>query len=447
MKMMIQILYYLGDTWAVTAFCGKNLRISPKRQVLFGGIFIALKWITMTAMAGQVARRFSIIFTLCEYLFLIGLIMLFSGEDREKKLFAAALIIAGRRFVWNFCDSFLSTLIIVFLHMVKKEATPVIGIESVDSFVISICTYGAGILFICLLSGYGKFLFTDKSKKWFLNAAIPLFLLTLVVDLSNWGAEHGILLRGGGNLNLYYDQLFSYIGNCILAALCMFSAAFYVLGMEKVDTERRKKEIYLARIESYKMLEEQHEQTKKFRHDHKNHMLALNGLMENKEYDKAGDYIKQMIKAGNFDKGEVFTGNSAVDALLFRKQKEAQDKDILWECDVALSGECNINEYDLCVVFGNLLDNAIEACGQCRDKGKFIKIHSFVVKKCLILEIENSTENTTIVKAGSVKKDDSRDHGIGLFNVKDVVSKYNGVMDVKAEENTFMISILFPLAK
>ena len=439
------LLYYLGDTWAVTGLCGKCLEIRGKRRVLCGCILIGLKMVTH--LIGKSVTRNCIIPSLCMHFFLIGLIMLFSGTEKEKSLFTAAVIIAGRRFLWNFCDSFLAAFTVIILHTVKNIEQPVIGIDSVYSFAMEAFIYMAGILYVYCLSEYGMFLFEDKSKKWFLNASGPLFFLTLVVDLSNWGAERGILLRSGGDWNLYYDQLFSYTGNCILAVLCIFSAGVYVFGMDRIDVERREKERYLARIESYKMLEEHYQQTRKFRHDHKNHMIALSGLVENKEYEKAGDYLKQMMKAGNFERGEEFTGNGAVDALFYQKRKKAEDKNILWECDVNLPKECPINEYDLCVVFGNVLDNAIEACERCKGITCYIKTHAFVVKECLLLEVENSTDSETMAEDGVSLKRNPEEHGIGLSNVKDVILKYNGTMNVKTEGHTYVISVLFPMQK
>ena len=233
--------------------------------------------------------------------------------------------------------------------------------------------------------------------------------------------------------------------NFILAVLCMFSAGAYVFGMDRIDVERKKKERYLARIESYKILDEHYQQTRKFRHDHKNHMIALSGLIENKEYEKAGNYLKQMMRTVNLGVGEEFTGNGAVDALFYQKRKKAEDKNILWECDVSLPQECPINEYDLCVVFGNILDNAIEACEWCYEIKRFIRIHAFVVKMCLLLEIENSIDSADMAKESFSRKENPKEHGIGLSNVKDVVLKYNGTMNTKTEGHTYVISILFPM--
>ena len=141
------------------------------------------------------------------------------------------------------------------------------------------------------------------------------------------------------------------------------------------------------------------------------------------------------------------TGNKAVDALLYQKRKRAEEENVKWECDVQMPKECRINEFDLCVLFGNMLDNALEACGRIQ-KGecRFINIQAKTVKKCFLLEVKNSMDRTEKCEDGFTNKGDSQERGIGLLNVSDVVNKYNGVVNTEAEKGIFVISILMPFS-
>ena len=139
------------------------------------------------------------------------------------------------------------------------------------------------------------------------------------------------------------------------------------------------------------------------------------------------------------------TGNKAVDALLYQKKRQAQEEGIRWECDVQIPRECCINEFDLCVLFGNLLDNALEACERMRrDECRFIHIQAKSVKKCFLIEVRNSMDRTEQFTEGFTNKEDSQEHGIGLLNVGDVVHGYDGVLNAEAENGIFMISVLMP---
>ena len=176
----------------------------------------------------------------------------------------------------------------------------------------------------------------------------------------------------------------------------------------------------------------------------KNHIIALSALSRNKEWEKIDDYLKKMENIA-LDVGGDMTGNKAVDALLYQKRKRAEEENVKWECDVQIPKECRINEFDLCVLFGNMLDNALEACGRIQ-KGecRFINIQAKTVKKCFLLEVKNSMDRTEKYAVGFTNKADSQEHGIGLLNVGDVVHGYNGVMNAQAKNGIFVISVLMP---
>lgn len=105
--------------------------------------------------------------------------------------------------------------------------------------------------------------------------------------------------------------------------------------------EQEKRSQYHSQVAVYKMLTEQYRQSERLRHDMKNHIIVLSALSQNKE----------------------------------------------WECDIQMPKGYFINEFDLCVLFGNILDNALEACGrmQCGESC-FINIQAKTVKKCFLIE-------------------------------------------------------------
>ena len=99
----------------------------------------------------------------------------------------------------------------------------------------------------------------------------------------------------------------------------MFAAGFYVFGMNRIYFEQEKSSQYHSQVAVYKMLTEQYRQSERLRHDMKNHVIALSALFQNKEWEKMGDYLKNMEGSGLEDGGDM-TGNKAVDALLYQKR-------------------------------------------------------------------------------------------------------------------------------
>ena len=375
-------------------------------------------------------------------IFFVGLVILFFRSDREKRILAASILIVVIKLVSEFCASLLDCLVLFFLHTVKKIPEPLFG--GWKGGLVSGIGYCFAIFAIYLMSKRLEPVFCGKPGKWYVILAVPLLVIVTVYDVASLGASNGIMVRSGGGMGVYYDQIFSHSEFLVLAFLSMAAAGFYVFGMNRIYLEQEKSSQYHSQISVYKMLTEQYRQSERLRHDMKNHIIALTALSRNKEWEKIEDYLKNM-EGVILDAGGDLTGNKAVDALLYQKRKQAEGEDIKWECDMQMPKGCCINEFDLCVLMGNILDNALEACGRMqKDENRFINIQARTVKKCFLIEVKNSMDRTEKFTEGFTNKDDSQEHGIGLLNVGDVVNRYNGAVHKEAGKGIFVISILMP---
>ena len=443
-EVLTTLLYLSCYTWAINKFCKKHFEITAFKE----RIFVILLFISMF-LAGIVYTRYSIphiIYILTDHLLIIALVLLFFEADTGKKIFAASVLIAAQIMLGNFCESSLCCLALFLLHTLKGIAEPFLSgwhvflIDCVRIAAVTLAIYGMSI------SRQFISVFRDKTRKWYVVSAIPLLTMTVVIDVASWGATRGILVRSGGLLNLYYDQLFSHAEFCILAALAMFASGFYVLGMNRIDLEQRKNGQYHSQITSYQILWEQYSQAERLRHDMQNHIIALSGLLENKDFAKMGEYLKNMESSGKLGGSEEISGNKVVDALLYQKKTRAEQTNTLWECDVQMPKICYINEFDLCILFGNILDNAIKACEKLHDHAnRFINIQAKPVKHCFLLEVKNGTDTANKPQKGYTNKENLYGHGLGLLNVGDVVHKYNGVMNIEVKDGVFTISLLIPM--
>ncbi len=433
--------FVLGYLWAADKFCKKILGASKRRERLFLIIsFCGWLFWNILGRLSFVLYSFSV---LLNPIFFIGLVMLLFRSDREKRILAASMLVVTVRLVADFCASFLSCLVLFFLHIVKKIPEPVF--ENWENGLICGVGYCFAILAVCWMSKHLAPVFCGKPGKWYVILVVPLLVIVTVYDVASLGASNGIMVWSGG-MGLYYDQILALAEFLVLALLSMSAAGFYVFGMNRIYLEQEKSGQYHSQIAVYKMLAEQHRQSERLQHDMKNHIIALSALSQNKEWEKIDSYLKNMERIA-MDAGGDMTGNKAVDALLYQKRKRAEEENIKWECDVQMPKGCCINEFDLCVLFGNILDNALEACGRMQsDESRFIKIHAKTIKKCFLLEVKNSVDRTEKYTDGFTNKGDSQEHGIGLLNVGDVVNRYNGAVHIEAEEGIFVISILMPFS-
>ncbi|NBJ93014.1 sensor histidine kinase [Parablautia muri] len=438
---LIEAPCYLGYLCMADKFCKKYLGASKRKELMFivfsfgGHLTLNIANIRYTGPYILYAILYNILF--------MGLVLLLFGSGWEKKILAASLLMTAVRLAGNFCSSFLSCLILFFRYTVQKIPEPFLS--GWESGLIVCAYYCLTIYAVYWMWGCLAPVFDGKPGKWYAALAIPLLMLITVFDVTAWGACHGIMVRSGGNMGLYYDQIFSHAEFVFLTLFSMAAVGFYVFGMQRIYAEQEKNNRYHSQIAVYKMLAEQYRQSEGLRHDMKNHIIALSALSRNKEWKKLDSYLKNMESSG-MESGGDMTGSSAVDALLYQKRKRAREVGIRWECDVQVPKEGNMDEFDLCILFGNILDNAIEACERLRcNEDRLIHIQARTVKKCFLLEVKNSMDRTEKYTEGFTNKDNPQEHGIGLLNVSDVMNKYDGVMNTEAEKGIFVISILMPL--
>ncbi len=439
--MIIMAPFCLGYLWAADQFYKKFLGASKRREQLFLALSFC-GWLLRNVL-GRRSSWLYLFFALSGPVVFMGLVVALFQSDKEKRILAASMLMVPVRLVADFFVSFLSCLELLFLHIIKKIPEPfftdwAIGVTGGIGFCFA-------ILAVCWMSRHLESVFRPKPKRWYAILAVPLLVINTMYDVAILGASNGIMVRSGSNMGLYYDQMFSLGGCLILTLLSMAAAGFYVFGMNRIYLEQEKSNQYHSQIAVYKMLAEQHRQTERLRHDMKNHIIALSALARNKEWDRIDDYLKHMEDLVLDEAGDL-TGNKTMDALLYQKRKQAERENIQWECDVQMPRGCCINEFDLCVLFGNILDNALDACGRMQgEEERFIHIQAKTVKRCFLIEVKNSMDRMEKYLDGSTNKGDSQEHGIGLLNVSDVVNQYNGALHKEAEKGSFVISILMPL--
>ena len=221
--------------------------------------------------------------------------------------------------------------------------------------------------------------------------------------------------------------------------------------------EQQEKKMYLA--QNQLMLETIHE-VKSVRHDMKLHLSALmHHIYTNPE--EALSYIREL--SGDIASSEVYseTGNTVLDGILNYKFKSAKADKIEVELDVFVPAELDVKSYDLMIILGNLLDNALEAVAKVEKK--HIRVHIHYQQGNLFIKVENTfdgqlslAEGTGAQKAGKLKRAKAgsekagklksikaaSDHGYGLGNIQKSVEKYNGIFHYHHEDNWFFADVM-----
>lgn len=182
-----------------------------------------------------------------------------------------------------------------------------------------------------------------------------------------------------------------------------------------------------------------------WRHDYHNHLQTIKAYLQMGELEQINHYLLELEE--DLDKVDtlVKSGNLMCDAILNSKLSLAFNKNILLNHTVAVPECISISDLDLCVILGNLLDNAIEACMKVEEKERFIRIYISILKQQLYISITNSALQDLNFNERSYISEKRGNHGHGMKRVKLTVDKYNGYLNLQNEPGVFVSEVMLPL--
>lgn len=208
------------------------------------------------------------------------------------------------------------------------------------------------------------------------------------------------------------------------------------------EKAKRSKMLIDMKSEQYNMITEKIEKTRKSRHDIHHHINVVYQLAKENKIEQLIEYLEEYNKIDSTKEPMVYCNNSTVDAILNHYILLAKDNGIEVHLNVALPEELKIRDTDLCIVIGNLLENAIEASK--KEKNKRIKLRINRSNEYICMLVSN-LYNGEIKKGHSgyySRKREFKDTGIGLSSVSAVVEKYDGRMEVDHTNGEFNVFIM-----
>lgn len=181
-----------------------------------------------------------------------------------------------------------------------------------------------------------------------------------------------------------------------------------------------------------------------------NHDLKhqLQALQESEHEAERKAYIKEMERMIALNEAWNVTGNSTLDSILTQKKIYCIGHDIEFSCQAAAKELEQISVRDICSLFGNIIDNAIEYVSGFEDKEKRVIWGNVEVRKSfLVVTFKNYYEGPPLQegKLPATSKQDKEQHGYGLKSIRFVADKYNGSMSIRTEGNWFIIRVLIPM--
>ena len=189
-----------------------------------------------------------------------------------------------------------------------------------------------------------------------------------------------------------------------------------------------------------------YKELRRLRHDMKNHLSSLLGMIDSGSTNDARDYIENLLNDGKLIKtGDISrTGNIVVDSLINYKYSMAKELGIEFTSNVFIPTELPFKNENIVIILGNLLENAIEACVKV-DNNRYIGIEMGYEKNMLQICIKNScTGEIKKNSAGDLEttKEDKENHGMGLLSIKMAAKEYDGDVLIKNDENEFTVVVV-----
>lgn len=225
--------------------------------------------------------------------------------------------------------------------------------------------------------------------------------------------------------------IFSSFGGIYLAA--------YISNSLRTEYGARELEMKLAYYHD-KVSEE--ERVRSIYHDMKNHLLVLQAQESHSR--EVGEAIVKLKEEIEDYEAYYHTGNDFLDIIIRDKLRKAHERQIDFQAAIRFEAGGFIEPLDISTIFGNALDNAIEASEKLADSLRLITAKASRIHDMLVIAVENNTL-LDLPSDAKTSKEDTFLHGFGIANIRKTAEKYDGQCMVKAGGGKFILKVMIPI--
>ena len=358
----------------------------------------------------------------------------------------ALLCLCGNK-ILKIWISILTHLIVIFTSiMTNILLCNIIGYDPYKMITVFNSTRVMGVIIAKIMQFYiTRLILRNKYKnpisnyRWVAIIAIPVISVISLCALMK-----AALINNGISPYILTGMI------CIILANIMTYYFFTVMNKEYENTIKAK------------LLEQQNETLKKsiadkdafvkemktVRHDIKNQLLTIMQYANEGKTDEIKEYVN--VLTNNYLPNilnYINTNNAAFDAVINSKIAVCNQKNIFMEVNIKQDTDISIPLAEIAVLFGNLLDNSIEAAKHTDEKRISLDIQKNA--SYLIILVSNSIKSSVLTTNENLEtsKSDKELHGIGIKSIKNIVEKHNGMIQFYEEENEFCCHIMIDLAE
>ncbi len=191
-------------------------------------------------------------------------------------------------------------------------------------------------------------------------------------------------------------------------------------------------------------IERLHENTRRLKHDMKNHIMVAVSYLNSGEVEQAKNYLSDVLDILNKTYSYIQTGNSVMNYIINSKLEKAHSKEIGFKAEIENLSFEKMRSVDFSALLSNILDNAIEASERTTDK--FIYVSILKKRAYDTILVKNRIDSSVLEANPELKSDknNTEQHGYGIKQIKTIAEKYDGIVDIYEEDNMFCVNVMIP---
>lgn len=408
------------------------------------GIYVIYKFMNIFFNTNEVNRKLEVLSYIFYYI-VIGLAFLFFNKP---SMYLIINILMFYLITLNYPSTLklkLTATILTYVILAILEAFAVITVSFLNINIIAlnddlqmiIVLISSKIFSFVIILALSNFKLVKESiivspQHWLSIIIIPIGTLISTIILISVINDNNLLL-----INI--SVIIMFMINILVFYLYDSIVKFDNEKMENVILQQQNN----AYCKQFELINQSQENIKILRHDLKNHITSLQIMIEKKDNKSALSYLKKIYDYVNCSNEYAKSGNSEVDSILNYKINEAVKYGINVNLNLSIPKKLNIHLFDLSVVLGNIIDNAIRATINTKEE-KEICISIEYERNVLYLSMINPFNGNVSYKNSELETthNDIENHGIGLKSVKKSIERYNGVLDIYYTDNMFYTDLL-----
>lgn len=241
------------------------------------------------------------------------------------------------------------------------------------------------------------------------------------------------------------QQIFLMALTFAMIAFFLLIYLFYTTGQAYEQNLRLTRENQVLAIESrrYTELHAHMDETRRMRHDFRQHLRVIAGLAENGRLEELKSYLQQYEQEASSER-HTLCRNAAVDAIAGYYDQTAQKKGVPVRWRIDIPEKIVMSEADLCVALGNLLENALRASEKLPPEARQVEVFCRLISPAMLgLVVENRYNGCLKREGGAILSTEHDGAGQGLTSVETIARKYRGQMTVETKDGLFRVNVLF----